>query len=339
MKKLLTVLLMLMLLPMLFACGEKLPPDYVQGDAIVIDNTTPFVYTENPPGSTAPYLILSIIRGEDMWSYSDFAAYYGAKIIRHYVMEDTDYYYTVYSLPDNSLAYIWMQPDEKGILRISHPFNEWCLADARNLYTDMPVFEYDRPPAILGDRMPLSCQKESYTFEEIAKNTEHQWQMYSDRCSAAGLETYFNIKHAPDVRTFYRCMQSVAFDEKSADGLYVYDLIQYRDGTAALRFRHLYDHQYPQYTLEQDTTIPLTAEETETILHVFEEEDFENIPTWNPEEYTGFDGETTFVHGDSEHLIAMWCAGEQYGIYKIRTAFENIVKNHTTVTSGRIFAD
>ena len=37
MKKLLTVLLMLMLLPMLFACKEKLPTDYVRGDNIVID--------------------------------------------------------------------------------------------------------------------------------------------------------------------------------------------------------------------------------------------------------------------------------------------------------------
>ncbi len=327
---------LIILLPTLFSCGEKLPPDYVRGNKIVIDNTTPFVYTENPPGSTAPYLILSIIRGEDMWSYSDFAAYYGAKIIRHYVMEDSDYYYTVYSLPDNGLAYIWMQPDEEGILRISHPFNEWCFADARNLYTDMPVYEYDRPPAILGDRLPAACRKESYTFDEIADRTEHQWQKYSALCSAADLESHFNN---PDVSAFYRCMQSAAFDNQGADGLYVYDLIQYRSGTAALRFRHLYSSRYPQYELDQEETIPLTAEETTAILRVFEEEDFENIPTWNPEEYAGFDGETTYVLGSSEHLIAMWCAGEQYGIYKIRKAFEDIVKKHITVTSGRIFAE
>ena len=74
-----------------------------------------------------------------------------------------------------------------------------------------------------------------------------------------------------------------------------------------------------------------------TLLDVW---DFDNIPTWNPEEISGFDGETTtvFTKGLGHHnLTSMWSASERDAVYHIREAIEEIVRDHVTVERGRIY--
>ena len=68
--------------------------------------------------------------------------------------------------------------------------------------------------------------------------------------------------------------------------------------------------------------------------------DFNNIPTWNPEEFSGFDGETTTVFTKGlghDNLTSMWSASERDAVYHIREAIEEIVHNHVTVERGRIY--
>lgn len=342
--KRLPVLLSVLLLVLLTGCGDDLPPDYVKGNKIVIDNETPFVYTENAPRSTEIYRLFSLSRWDEPFAYSEIAEYFGTKIIRYYEENGEEYYYTVYSAGDNGLAYLWMTPDENGTLRFSHPFNEYYMfAHALLSFEGVPMFDYDRPPAILGDRLPIKYQKEYYSFDEIARRTENVWQEYSHYCASADLPSHFEYLYDPEISEFWRCMQSVSFDvtdkdsRRAADGLYVYDLIRYKDGRNVLHFRHLTDWAYPRHELVQVEILTLTAEEAEAIFTVLEEANVSDIPTWNPEESSGFDGETTYVLSPHKHLIGMWCATERYGIYHIREAFEEIVRNRITVTSGRIY--
>ena len=68
--------------------------------------------------------------------------------------------------------------------------------------------------------------------------------------------------------------------------------------------------------------------------------DFDHIPTWNPAEFSGFDGETTtvFTQGLGHHnLTSMWSATERDAVYHIRKAIEEIVRDHVAVEQGRIY--
>ena len=349
--KRLPLLLAVLLLVLLAGCGDDLPPDYVKGNKIVIDNETPFVYpftdlqpTAYPQGYPYTYSPSAILfmyhpEGEPVRHYSAFARYCGNKILRACTTEEIADYYTVYAELDNGLTYVFLNKGEDGTLLIDRERSG--PADARSVLDG--IQKQDQPAVILGARLPIKYQKEYYSFDEVARRTENVWQEYSHYCASADLPSHFEYLYDPEISEFWRCMQSVSFDvtdkdsRRAADGLYVYDLIRYKDGRNVLHFRHLTDWSYPRHELVQEEILPLSDEEAKAIFTVLEEANVSDIPTWNPEESSGFDGETTYVLNPHEHLIGMWCATEHHSIYHIREAFEEIVRNRITVTSGRIF--
>lgn len=364
----LALLMTLSALLCLPACSKKnkLPADYVKSDEVVIDNETPFVYDDSTVkyyhekynGETVSLDIsdfvyhLSYVEERD-FSYAYLASVFGNKIVRHYTEGDKDTYYTVYSLPDNELFYLSLCMKDGALYLDKDPYsglNE--TLDARWYNLNGYVYEQDFPAAILGDALPADCYPENYTPEEIARNVEGKWSLYNYHCNAVNIphSSYVdrdNVRAYP----FVRCIQSVSFDivrnDTGYDGVYVYDFYAHEDGGGVLYFYHLDDQSFlPSYTytLIQEETIPLTAEEVASVLNVMTEWDFANQPTWNPEEFTGFDGETTYIYGQGkfgdtyrEHLIVMWSASERYAHYHIRTALENLVRDHVTVEEGRIY--
>jgi hypothetical protein len=218
------------------------------------------------------------------------------------------------------------------------------------------VLDKDLPSAIVGDNLPPECYLDFYDAETILENNLLQWEYYYSACN------YVNIPHATLMssadekgRTFIRCMQRVSFDimrdDKSHDGFYVYDLLLEEDGGGTLYFYHLDDRDFlPDnytYRIIQQETIPLTAEEGTALKALLTEWDFMNQPTWNPEEYMGFDGTTTYVYATGviggedkrygSNLIVMWEPTSRNAHYHIRTAIEDLVRAHVTVEEGRIY--
>ncbi len=349
MKKIPILLFVLCPLLLLAGCKDDLPPDYVKGNKIVIDNETPFVYVD-PDTLPFPYEYYEVERAvqdawlddrsSKTWSYTDCAQYCGNKIIRHMQDGEKDIYYTVYAGYGYSLDYLFLIPDEEGILRVDPECLFDIYHDARD--TVPGILDQDQPAVILNGRLPDECYKENYSFDEITERVETKWRLYYQCCEMADLESHFlyTYTHKNNIRSFIRCMQEVRFDDWGntyKDGMYGYDLFVHDDGTGTLHFRHMYLTNYPTYDPpEQDENIPLTKEETDRILAVFDEYDFTNIPTWNPEEEAYADGEWTYVYRNG-HLISMQCATERYGIYHIRQAFEEIVRNRITVISGSVY--
>ena len=127
----LALLMTLFALLCLPACSgkNKLPADFVKGDEIVIDNETPFVYDESTV-KTAP---VKTSYGKEEWHvdglcgiwndgeedvpYSKVSSYFGNKIIRHRVADGQDTYYTVYSLPDNRIYYVFFRMKDDVLVR------------------------------------------------------------------------------------------------------------------------------------------------------------------------------------------------------------------------------
>ena len=99
-------------------CTQR-PTDFVEGEEIVIDNETPFVYSESSvkyyygkiDGKKVPYDIAffvdALLRDKKTeYTYEYIASIFGNKIVRHYTEGGQDAYYTVYSLPNNELYYL-----------------------------------------------------------------------------------------------------------------------------------------------------------------------------------------------------------------------------------------
>ena len=349
-------LLFSLLLPTLTSClriKEKkvLPADFVDGNEIVIDNETPFVYGE----AANPDHILEnafAIAQQEGYTYSYFADWCGNKIIRHFKSGDVERYYTVYSCEDNTLFYLFLKPDGNGNFlmescsRMDIRYEGWL--------PDSFLFEYDYPSAIIGDHLPSHCLKENQSFDEIEWQVSCTWKSYEENCYEADLENYVSIQHEKDDngkyknQAFYRIIQSVAFDviydvHYAYSGLYVYDIYFYADGSGTLHYRHYIFESFPKYTMDQEETVILTVDEVTALKNIINDNNFYEIPTWNPEEFVGSDGEYTYILGfdenHSEHLISMWESTPRYGIYHIRTAVENLVREKIEVTSGSVYID
>ncbi len=359
----LALLLTLSVILSLQACSHKRADDYLAGEEIVIDNETPYIYdpaqnvimkVTDQDGIPWEYDVYDYGEGccyrldDKTYTYDSVIKYYGNKPIRMLETEEETLYYTVYSLDDNTLCYIYFEKEGEDYVleqcyRVDVRDNE-AMADITH--------PHDLPSVILDGKLPANCYLENYSPEEIASNVESKWSFYHNQCNAV------NIPHSPYVDRdnvhsypFIRCIQSVSFDivrnDKGYDGVYVYDLYVHEDGSGVLYFYHLDDQNYlPSYTytLLQEETIPLTAEEVHSVINVMIEWDFANQPTWNPEERMGFDGETTYIYGQGkfgdaycEHLIVMWEASERYAHYHIREAIEDLVRAHITVEEGRIY--
>ncbi len=350
------ILLLVLLLPTFTSCigfKEKkvLPADFVDGDDIVIDNETPFVFGE----STEPedgYYLLYFIAWENDYTYSYFADWCGNKIIRHFQNGDVERYYTIYSCEDNTLFYLFLKPDGNG----NFLMDSCDYMDIRyeELIPDSFLFTYDYPSSIIGDRLPSHCLKENQSFETIDWQVSGTWKLYEEHCYEAALESHVSIQHEKDVngeyknKAFYRIIQNVSFDviydERYAySGSYVYDIRFFADGSGELHYRHYIFEEFPKYTMDQEEIVALTVDEVTTLKNCIDSNRFFEIPTWNPEEFIGSDGEYTYILGfnptNSTHLIQMWESTPRYGIYHIRTAVENLVREKIEVTSGSVYID
>jgi len=347
MKKYTLLLFTLVFLIGLSGCGSDLPDGYVPQGEIVIDNETPFAATdpETLPFSVTIGDVMNAVNHNDMkYTYLEYAEYCGNKVIRHYTENGADTYYTVYSQTPTSVRYVILLRDDSGVFYIDPDCTQYPAVDSRDTITG--IFDYDQPSVILNGKMPDSCYKENYSYDQVNQIVEEKWRLYNTECAMAGLKSdfYYTQLSEDKAELFIRCLQTVSFDgrENGDHGLYVYDISVREDGSGSLRFQHMYLHAYPSYEPpEQDVTVPLSAEVVTSLLNLFDEYDFDNIPTWNPEEFNGFDGETTYIlrsDGWNSHLITMWESTEGYGIYHIRCAIEELVKKYIPVTSGRIYA-
>ena len=369
------MLSMLLSLPLGLASCAKLPTDFVRGDEAVIDNETPFVYDE----STVRYYSETHNETTVEWNidficdryvlddsaaltYQQLASVFGNKILRHYTEDGKDVYYTVYSLPDHQLFYVsFYLQDGTYYLEKDFDISIYGTYDLRDEETLRGrVYEQDLPTAILGDKLPSFCYLEYYPPEEIERQNNLTWEFYASFCDSAGMTSdpfvsdyycslYAEGRHK-EVDGVLRCMQSVSFDTEVGDpndegytahhGAYTYDIYVFNDGSGILFFTHFNTDIYPRFAVWQTEEITLSKAEVDTLKNLLDEWDFENIPTWNPEEFTGFDGETTYVYSDGlghHNLISMWQSTERYGIYHIREAIEEMVRSHVTVERGRIY--
>ncbi len=367
--------LLLLTLCLLTACGEKLPADYAKGTEVVIDNETPFVYdestvkyyTSNIDGKKGSldieYFVYALGRDEDQeYTYQYIASIFGNKIVRHYTEGEKDTYYTIYSLPDNQLFYLSLclkdgiyYLNKDPYVGINTSYDARCddqLAD--------DVYEQDFPAKIMGDKLPKRCYLDYYTPEEIERRNNLEWEFYSSGCDRAGVtsdpfvsdfycELYAEGRHK-EVEGAIRCIQDVAFDTVVEDpenedytvhhGSYYYDIYVFTDGTGILFFTHYNTDAYPRYTAWQKEEISLSVAEVAKLQTLLDDWDFDNIPTWNPTELMGFDGETTTVFTKGlghDNLTSMWWASERDAVYHIREAIEEIVRAHVTVKQGRIY--
>lgn len=369
----LSVLLLLSAVLVLPACSgkNKLPADYVKGDEVVIDNETPYVYDpaqntvfeiEDSYGYTWEYDVFD--RAEDLcdplddktYTYDAVSKYYGNKIVRELKTEEETLYYTVYSLDDHTLCYIYLNKAVEGYV-----IDRCYRADIRDdsVMADI-TYSHDLPSAIIGDKLPAHCYLDYYEPEEIERRNNLRWEFYGEDCSRAGIPTdpfvsdfycdlYAQGRHK-EVDGAIRCIQSVSFDTEEGDpesedytihhGSYFYDIYVFTDGTGVLFFTHFNTDVYPRYAVWQKEEIALSVAEVAELQALLDIWDFNNIPTWNPEEVSGFDGETTtvFTKGLGHHnLTSMWSASERDAVYHIREAIEEIVRNHVTVERGRIY--
>ncbi|MBP3570456.1 MAG: hypothetical protein J6M42_00715 [Clostridia bacterium] len=368
----LALLMTLSALLCLPACSgqNKLPADFVKGDEIVIDNETPFVYSEktrrsirkNVWGVKREYGIMDFAdfccgtSDTPQETYAFFAGYFGNKPIRELVTEEETVYYTVYSLSRYTLLYLFLEKKGDDYL-----CDQVYAADGRE--DDMlrgMVLDKDLPTAILGDKLPPECYLDYYPPEEIERRNNLEWEFYGEYCSSAGIPTdpftsdfycdlYAQGRHK-EVDGAIRCIQSVSFDAEEGDpededyrihhGAYFYDIYVFTDGTGILFFTHFNTDVHPRYAVWQKEEIKLSVIEVQKLTTLLDVWDFNNIPTWNPAELSGFDGESTTVYtkiSGHHNLTSMWSASERDAVYHIREAIEEIVRDHVTVERGRIY--
>lgn len=350
--------LLMMALCLMTACGEKLPADYLDGTDVVIDNETPFVYapetdvkitlpTDGWECSVLEYVAECCSTIDDAtYRYQSVSQYFGNKPVRELVKDDETLYYTVYSLTDHSLLYLYFETSGDDYI-CSHYFT----ADGReDDVTKDFVLPQDLPTAILGDKLPKRCYLDYYSQDEIIKRNKNEWAGYYHACNTAQLP--HNVNADPEgnrADDFIRCIELVTFDidptetEGGYSGMYVYDAYVYEDGTGSLYFYHLCDKNYlPSYTytLLQKEIIPLTSDEVTALMNLLDTWNFADQPTWNPEEMSGTDGSSTLIYAtydNGENLISMWEPTARYPHYHIRTAIEDLVRAHVTVEEGRVY--
>lgn len=161
---------------------------------------------------------------------------------------------------------------------------------------------------------------------------------YNNYCNKLGLDAFCeDVFESTDkqIEYFYRTIQFVMFDvveenHFAKSGIYNYDVCLYKDGTAEMIYRHGVEDG-KVYVIDNTMRFELGENELTVLNGIFSECDFENLPTWNPQEPQGSDGETTYVFGTNRlfgHLAARWCAPPEDGVYKIRNIMEQLLRAH-----------
>lgn len=316
-----------------------------------VDNTTLYTYT-------APAQETVMIDGSDwdLYEYAfscmlegrcleSIAEYFGSSFVRY--QKDEKRYYTVYSLPDNKILYVFLEKKNGHYIVDSLDF----ASTLEDVIFKGRLPEQDLPSAIIGDRLPAKNTLAYYSEEEIAEKNQQAWEGYEDFIRRVSLSAFTGCDPSGrEANALIRCMQSVSFDTVGGEdgyigyhGRYTYDVYLYDDGTGSLYFYHHRDPGRVEVEVDellQQESFPLTAEEVASFIRLMEETDFARHPTWNPEELFGMDGSYTRIYatdGQGEHLIGMWEPGEKYPHHHIRTALEDLVRAHVTVEEGRIY--
>ncbi len=351
--------LLVLTLCLLTACADKRPADYLDRSDVVIDNETPFVYAPETDiriklSKDDPAAVIDILtyvtqitsHPEELnTDYQTLIKYFGNKPVRELIKEAETLYYTVYSLTDNCLLYLYLEKNGDQYL-----CSDYFTADGReDDVTKDFVLPQDLPTSILGDALPKHCYLDYYSEEEIVRRSTLKWDYYSQMVaySCLGELTATDPEGRPSVSQL-RCIHDVTFDtvvvgEYGYNGMYVYDLYVYEDGTGSLYFYHFSDKDLKinkAYTLLQEEVIPLNTMTVTAIADMLTEWDFVNQLAWNPEEFSGMDGATTNLQSSGawgDGFISMWEPTARYPHYHIRTAIEEIVRAHMTVEQGRVY--
>lgn len=189
-----------------------------------------------------------------------------------------------------------------------------------------------------------SCQndeaviQDELTVQSFNEMFDRRLSSYYDKCKRIELDAFcddvFESADKP-VKYVYRAIQFVMFDIVEEDGfaksgIYNYDVCLYEDGTAEMVYRHGVEDGIT-FFIDKNVRFEMSEEELNTFKNALTENDFENIPTWNPEEPEGMDGETTYIFGMSRvscHLATRWVAPEGDAVYQIRSTMEQIAGAH-----------
>ena len=355
MKKLLSIILVTVTVFTLFSCtAESLPAsDYVRGTKPMIDNETPYIYTE---GCNSPAIAgVEKFYNEEM-KYKDFAKIYGNKPVRHYTNGGEDHYYTVYSDANRHLIYLFLQKDENGdlVLKKDSDFGfmyantlECYFSPNNKSYSEL-LLEHDYPERILEGKLPYNNDPLYISGSSSLMSSMNKWYDFERMNNLLSLDQGVNRVDG-EVITYYRIIFSNSFDYTDKYGrikqnaYYVYEITIYNDGTGELHFTHL-DASAPYHNLlaNQDETAKLTKEDLAPFLNAVEIYHFYEIPTAHPEEKIGLDGNTTYIlgiDGEKIHLTSMWCASDRHSIYHIRTTVEELTRVKINPQYGSIYVD
>lgn len=359
MKKLLALILALLSLMSLCSCEKPIASDYVRGYKAKVDNDIPYVYTQ---GAYAPNSndLDDRCYGEEL-TYKEFAKLFGNKVIHESEYEGKKYYYTVYFGYSNDLYYLFLTKDEKGEFVFKDGEVNWMWANMyQTEYSDGEVWygvddklplllEQDRPEKLLGGKYPYDNDPHYKTGLDSFRNGLRAWADYEAYLYLTLLDR--GVDRVKDnVKSYYRVLYWKAFDYTNDKGhemcgaCYVYEITVFDDGTGELRFVHVDETAiYKELPPNQDETVSLTKEETDSFLKVIEERNFYSLPSSHPEDSTMWlDGDMTFVFGDNgenSHLIKHRCPSERYDIYHIRKAVEELTKSKIDVKYGGVFID
>ena len=195
--------------------------------------------------------------------------------------------------------------------------------------------------------------------EKYIRDAEAGWEDYLFWCDMSEVDPMHDYEDVVDGEyrsaMSFRCFHNESFDFLAdgtcTDGLYLYDLFIFKDGTGLLIYRHYFGmveemeedgETYIDFYNEliENAEIPLTAEEVASIVDVMVAWDYAHLYTYIPEDYMIMDGDTTFLHFDTGlsadepykdfrgHLVKGRCAEEGSGIYEIRKAIEALIIAH-----------
>ena len=345
-------------------CREKCPPDYVRGTKPVIDNETPYVYWDGQTihehrytDSDGKEWLLKHTPAQivSLWGTTDPAAayrylikYFGNKIIRESNANGAPVYYTVYSEADYEISYIFLERQEDGAFAVDvYRSNSYKYIYTANVvyYSEEKMLQdgilpQDLPSAILDGRKPSAMYLENHSYEEINQKIDDQWYHFTLHNDSAGLPNPSRAwREKADEKTdgalkkFFRYIHDYGLDTLeerfASSGVYFLDIWFFKDGSGEMTFRHYDWRGAHTLTILQEEVFALSEEEITRILDMAEEVDFSNIPTWNPEELWGFDGDEIYIcEMPSNHLISMWAPPENSGIARLGAVIEEIAVSH-----------
>lgn len=252
--------------------------DHVYDSNIVIDNKTPYEY-DSEIANRNPYLYP--ISNSTL---AQVQQYFGNEILR----EKDGYLYTVYSSPDNHLLYVFFIKAEDGTWMYDH-----CIRTSMVYFHDdlmQEIYEHDAPREILGDVLP-----EETISAEYAANAAQS--------AASYLSNIRYILGMPDIRHLVADGIYAQAYRMTVEGVYIgtqyIDFYVHHDGTGTLIYRRYNSSDMVNIKgIFEDITYELSAEETNSLVKVWVDNEFERLPCTHPYESTSIsDGRIIYLEG------------------------------------------